>query len=187
MNWAFFAIVGWIALGLDLGLRDALAVGSSGVAPSFVIAFLVVIAMHAPKREALWAGLILGLALDLTRAGVSASAGGATTIAIIGPAALGGLLAAQLIVTIRAMMMRRSPLAAAAMGFAAALLANLVVAGVLTARSWYDPAIDVSAAAELASRLGSSLYTGLITPVMAILLAPVAPIFAFTPGVARAG
>jgi len=186
MNWAFFIIVAWFSLGLELGLRDALGLGSSGIAPSFAIALLVFVAMHAPRHIALWTGLALGLALDLTRAGVSAGETGVSTIAVIGPGALGCLLAAQLIVTVRAMMMRRSPLAAAAMGFSAAAIANLVIAGVLTARSWYDPAIEVSATAEMTSRLASAVYTGVLTPIVVLALAPLTPFFGFAPGAVRA-
>jgi len=179
VNWVFMLVVGWIALGLDLGLADALAVGSRGVAPSFVVGVIVYASLHAPRRAALWTGLLLGLALDLTRAGVSASGTGLEAVALLGPAALGALLASQFVLTLRAVVMKRNPLALAAMGFAASLLLGLLVAATLTARSWYDPAVQVQPLAELSVRFGQALYTGLLTPIVVYALTPLTPFFGF--------
>ncbi|RMD65967.1 MAG: hypothetical protein D6824_01670 [Planctomycetota bacterium] len=185
MNWVFMLIVGWLALGLDLGLADALAMGSRGVAPSFVVGVLVFVGLHASRGATLWTGLLLGLALDLTRAGVSASGAGLEAVATLGPAAVGCLLAAHFVLTVRAVVMKRNPVALAVMGCLASLLVGLVVAGTLTARSWYDPAVQVKPLTELSIRLGQALYTGLLTPVVVYTLTPLTPFFGF-PATSRA-
>ena len=52
MTWAVFAIAAWLLMGAELGVRHALALGPSWVAPSFVVPLLVFVAMFAqPARQ----------------------------------------------------------------------------------------------------------------------------------------
>ncbi len=54
MKWLTFAILAWIFLGLELGLRDALRLGHGQVSPSFVFVLLAFFALVAPAMLNHW-------------------------------------------------------------------------------------------------------------------------------------
>ena len=107
MNWFVFAIITWISFGLELALTPVLDAGSSGVHPSMVIPLMAFIALYAPRKQALWAAIVLGVLMDLL-APMPRIDGG--SVVIIGPYALGYLLGAHFILAIRGMLIRRNPL-----------------------------------------------------------------------------
>ena len=98
MNWIVFALAAWVAFGLEIGLRPLISPGDGSIAPSFVIPLLVYTSLWAPARTALWGALILGLGADLLSNIDLAPSGSAT---IIGPRAIGYLLAAVSFFTLR--------------------------------------------------------------------------------------
>jgi hypothetical protein len=53
VNWLAYIVLLWIFLGLEKGLRDALALGSSGVAPSFVFIIVTMVAIYASPLVAM--------------------------------------------------------------------------------------------------------------------------------------
>lgn len=171
MNWIVFLIGAWLTFGLETGLRDGLQLGPTGAAPSFVMIYIVFISLSAPKRTAVFASMTLGIVLDLTRA--TPSADGLSIVWSIGPMALGAVLASYTTVMVRGVLYQRNPLAAPIVVFAASFLAWLVVNGVFTARSWYDPAIDHSAMLTLARDFVSALYTALVALTLGLLLRPI--------------
>ncbi len=177
MNWIVFALVAWITLGLELGLRPGLALGHSGVAPSFAITLLAFVCLSAPRPQALWASVIIGVALDLTARPLAR--GGLETITAPGPHALGCLLAGALILNMRATLMHRNALAIAFVAALASLVASIVVVACFALRSWYDPAVDVSPTGELWARLGVAVYTGALALVLAPALRAITPLFGF--------
>lgn len=180
MNWLVLAVTGWILFGLELGMRDLLAIGPGRVAPSFIAALVAVVALSAPARTALWAGLALGLVADLTRL-VDQPDGGVTTI--VGPYALGFMLGAHLVVTIRGALMRRNPLTVGFATMALVAIAQVVVVALTTLRSFYEP-IVWSAGSELLLRLGSAVYSGLAAILLSLVLLPLSELlgFAHAPG-----
>lgn len=175
MSWLVFAIVSWLAFGLEIGLRPLLSPGQGNVAPSFVIPVLVYVALWAPARTALWAGLTLGLAADLTSA-VDLSPIGAATV--VGPHAIGYLLAAQLVIAARAVVIGRRPVTLVVLSILASLVAGIVVVALLTIRGFYDP-IVWSPGSQLGFRTLSALYTGLTALAMYLVLTPLAGAFQF--------
>lgn len=176
MNWLVFTAAAWVLLGLELGLRDLLRLGTSNIAPSFVLAFLAYIAMYAPPATVTFASLILGVAIDLSwprelRDG--------QTLTVVGPYALGCLLGGQLVITMRGLMMRRNPLTLAFLATLAALVTQVIVVAFHTLRAIFWNEGPWSASGELVERFASSLYTGVLALVLSLLLLPLAPLIGF--------
>lgn len=169
MRWLALAIVAWVFLALETGLKDLLAFGGPrGIAPSFVLPLAVFLALAGPPRAALWACLALGLLVDLTSAWPLEQGAGVATIP--GPYALGYLLAGKFVLTMRAVLIRHNPLTIVFLSVVGAMLVHAVVAAMLSIRAAYDP-IVWDGAAQLLIRLGRSLYTGL-TGLLVAALAP---------------
>lgn len=178
MNWIVFALIAWIMLGFEEGFRAALQLGSLAVTPSFVLVLIVFVSLWARPMAALAVGLILGVMMDLVYL-VPTSGGSGETVAVVGPWALGGLLAAYTVLNFRGMVFRHSPLT---MGFLCAVssaLAQVLVLAILTVRSHYD-IIDLGGASnQLWQRLGSAAATGILALVMAPLLNAAGPLLGF--------
>ncbi len=176
MNWAVFAILSWFAIGLDVGLAPAISPESSDIRPSFFVPLLVFVAMRAPHRTALWAGLVGGLMLDLIH---PLARTGASPVIITGPNAVGMMLAAQLVVALRSMVMHRNPLTTAVLAFITVVVAGVAAIAMLTIRTLFGDGIVFSPTHELLTLLGSALYTGVVALVFAIPLSWFAPVFSF--------
>ncbi|MEM9066724.1 MAG: hypothetical protein AAGB51_14690 [Planctomycetota bacterium] len=173
MNWPLFALCLWILLGFELSAKAIIALGPTGIAPSFVIPLAVFVALGAPPVHALWACLIAGLCLDLT-----GRAGGSDAV-VPGPHALGMLLAGQLVLATRSIVIRRNPLTLAALSAAAALLTGLVVVFLYGIRSLLFGSVDASGWDQLVARSGAALYTGVTGLLLALVLVPSVGLFGF--------
>lgn len=182
MNWWAFCVLAWIALGLELGLKGALELGDTGIAPSFVFCLMVFYAMSAPAMTALWTALVLGLLVDLT-ATLDYNSGVAATV--LGPHAAGYVLAAQLVLTLRGLIMRRNPLSMAILCIGGFLVAHVVVVALYTVRASYGEGLTWSPSRQLFIRLGSSLYTGGIGLLMAVALLPLSSVIGVGGGAKR--
>ncbi len=179
MNWIAFAVVAWMLFGLELGLKPALQLGATGMAPSFVLVLLVITSMAAQRTAALWGALVIGVLLDLTSPlPVAPPRGGAAadSIVLVGPHALGCLVAAYAVLVLRAVVMKRSVLAIAFLCLIAAGLETIVAWVVITARSWYDPLISSQMRDALGARLGSAVYTGVLSLALGPALALIGPL-----------
>jgi hypothetical protein len=183
MNRLAFAVLAWLLLGLDMGLKSALELGSTGIAPRFLVPLGIFIAMAAPPARALWSCVALGVLMDLGTS-IPARAGGAV---LIGPWGLGMALAAQLVLAIRAMMMRRNPMTLALLSFAGMAVAQIAVVAMLTGRNLVYGDLAWNAGAELGRRLGSAAYTGVLAMAMAAVLIPMAPLLGLQLGHSRFG
>lgn len=175
MNPLAFAILLWLFTGLQVGLGELLAVGEGAIKPSFLLPLLVYVALFAPTLAVQWAALAVGLAIDLTWS-VPLSNGGAATI--VGPASLGCLAAAHLVLSLRASMMPRNPLTLGFLTLLAGVVTHVVIVALLTLRDAYDP-LAWRATAELITRLGSALSSGLVAILLALILLPLSPLMGF--------
>lgn len=182
MNWLMLGIVAWVMLGLEKGLRGAMELGSSGIAPSFVLVLATYIALLAPSGTALWACVALGLLVDLTNT-VDLASGGSAVIA--GPYALGYVLAGQLVLTMRGVMMGRNPLALGFLALLASIVCHLVVVAIFAVRGLLVDEVTWGAAGQLGPRLGSSLYTGALAVALALVLFPMSGALGLTGPQAR--
>lgn len=173
MNWPLFVLVSWVIFGLELGLRDALRLGPTPVAPSFVVPLLVFVSISAPAGTLRIACLALGLVTDLTFPVELRDAGAPATI--IGPHALAYLLAGQLVLSMRSMMIRRNPLTVAFLSVIAGAVAQIVVVAMLTVRWIFGDPIVWNPTHELFTRLGGALACAVTGLVVAAVLSPLAP------------
>ena len=175
MNWYAFALIAWLVLGMELGLKSALALGQTSIAPSFVIPLATFVSLCAQPRQALVACLVLGLGLDLT--GATDLAGGGT-VTVVGPYALGLALGGQLVLAMRGVMMRQNPLTLVVLAILASMITQVIVVAIMTTRSFYDP-IVWDTTAQIVHRTMGSLYTGVAALLMSLVLFPAAPVLGF--------
>jgi cell shape-determining protein MreD len=179
MRWVVVIVVAWVALGLELGLREFLtfsgpgAAGAGGSAPSFVLPLVVFIALFAPQLSALWTALVLGLALDL------ASPRGEGAVIVAGPHAIAFVCAAYLVLVFRPVLMRRNPLTLAFASVLGGLLAAIIVCAFFTVRMVYTNAYAWSPMSELGQRLIGALATGLTALFPGSILLLMHPLFGF--------
>jgi ABC-type transport system involved in Fe-S cluster assembly fused permease/ATPase subunit len=100
-------------------------------------------------------------------------------VVIPGPKALGLVIAAYMIVTVRTII-NRNTLAMIVFSILAMALSQIVVVAIMTFRSLYTaPAPNWHASHELAQRMLSSLYTGASGAVLALLLFACVGLFRF--------
>lgn len=176
MNWFVFALAAWVVFGLELALLPVFDAGSGGVHPSMVIPLLVFVAINAPRRPTLWAAIILGVVMDLLSPMPGADGG---TVTIVGPNALGYLLAAHFVLAVRGMLIRRNPLTLVVMSILGALIAQIVVIAIFTVRDIGTNPLIWDAGDQLVGRSFSSLYTGVSALLLSFIFFALAPFFGF--------
>jgi hypothetical protein len=174
MNWVVLALCTWVLLGLEVGLKDTLQLGSTGIAPSFIIVLVAVVAMSATPAVAMWSALVLGLLVDLLVI-VPIRDGGPAAYAI-GPHALGFMFAAQFVLAMRGVMIRRNPFAVGFLAACGSAIAQICVVAIFALRTLYDP-IAWNPTHEIITRGASALYTGLIALPLSLALLPLSSFF----------
>lgn len=179
MNWLLFALCSWVCFGAQLGLAKHLSAGSGNIYPSFVIPLLVYVSLHAPPRAALWAALVLGCLADLADLSNAHVLSTGSVMQVLGPSALGYLVAAQLVISLRGMVLAQNFFTPIILNLVGAFVAGLVVVAVFTLRSFYDP-FDWQPAHRLMIVGGVALYTAVAAIPVSILLHLVSPWFGFT-------
>jgi hypothetical protein len=177
MNWGIFAIVAWLLLGVELGLRSALQIGHTPMAPSFLLPLAVWIALWAPQATASTACLIVGLLLDLTSPLPLVDSG--VEVVAVGPYALGCLLMAQAIIAARGLMIKKNPLTLMVLTVVGGMVAHAVVAALYTARWSIGDPIVWEPTQQLVARAGIAAYSSLSALAVSLLLYPIQPLFAF--------
>lgn len=175
MSWGVYALALWLMVGLELGLRSALRVGDSGVAPSFVLPLVVFIGLYAPARVTTVAALIAGLLIDLTS---PVTLPGGTTAIIPGPNALGLVLAGQLVLGARGLVFLNSPVTLIVLTPLAGMVWQIGVTAAFGARELYDP-IGFQAGTQLTQRLLIAAYSAVPALVLWWPLRRVGPLFGF--------
>jgi len=173
MNRIAFAVMLWICVGMEKGLCDAFALGTTGVKPSPVFILVTLVAMFATPLAATWSAFIAGLVLDLIFEYQLKDGG--PSITIIGPRALGFVVAVQLILTLRGLVFRRNPLTMGFLAFTGGSVALAVAASIIALRVLFGtPLTSFSLSSELVRALASAAYTGGVAPVLAFALLPLA-------------
>ncbi len=183
MNWLLGVVAAWIALGADLGLRDALQAGTAPILPSFVLILVIFVATWARRGAALWFALAIGAAADLVT-NVATTSG--DTITVLGPRALGMLTAGYTAYMLRAWMFRRNAVAVAVMSCVGGCVAGVVIVTLLKTRSAYDSLELGRATSELGVQILSAFYSGAAALLVAPVLGFLKPAFGF-PSQGRVG
>jgi rod shape-determining protein MreD len=160
VNWLIFAIVGFIALVLDLSLAQALRVGD--VAPSFAVLPVVFVAMFGPRRASVWAGWLMGFCVD---ANTMMMHGSDTVAPLLGPHALGFAFGAVLVLQLRTVLYRQRALTFAVMTMLCVIAISLMVVFLYAVHGWYPGEelywSQLRPSHELFRRLGVALYTAI--------------------------
>lgn len=176
MNWFVLLFFAWVGFGLEMALLPVFDAGASGVHPSVVLPLLVFVALHAPRKHALWCAIVLGVSMDLLTP-INHDNGGPVTL--IGPYALGYLLAAQFIFSVRGMVIRRNPLTIAFLSMIASLIAEILVVALITLRSIVGDSIAWDAGDALIDHSLSSVYTGVAALFLSFIFFALTPAFGF--------
>jgi rod shape-determining protein MreD len=181
VNWLPVAIAAWLLVGVQKGAADLfkLQPGPAAFMPDLVLPLAVFVALAAPGPHAAWTCLGLGLVVDLLSEQTTAEGG---SFVVVGPYALGYLLAGLLVLQVRSMMIKKNPLTLAALSAVAAIVAGVVVLAALTIRHAYDARLVWSTWPELLGRFGSAAYTGLAGLILAWPLIRLSPVLGLSLG-----
>ncbi|MEM1166240.1 MAG: hypothetical protein AAGI30_08105 [Planctomycetota bacterium] len=174
MNWLAFVLALWIVGGVDWGLRASLELQESGVAPSLIVVYVTFVCLYVEARWAWLVGVIGGLVIDLLR---DVGTGSDETVVVVGPAAIGGLLAASFVVNVRGLVYRKNVATIAVLSTVSGVLVHLTAAFALFLRSVYD--VVEAPAGQLPVALGSALYTGVAGVVLGVVLLAFRRMFGF--------
>ena len=177
MNWLIFAIAAYLLLALETGLRTLLALPLlADASPRLLLILAVYVGMMAPASTVPWAFLALGLLTDL-------QPGPARDVILIGPAALGYLVGAYVVLQLRAMVFRESVLALSVLVLVGGIFVHLCWVALLTARGLpmltHEPIVGWSAADQLVHRFLELLYTAVVAVPVGLVLFKVSPIWHF--------
>ncbi len=154
-----FILFAFVLLVLQRGLAVLLRLPEPvGVGPDLLLILLAFVACEAPAIHAYWAAIVLGLITDslATYQGQGP---------VLGPAGLGFLAGSYMVVQLRGMVFRDSPLALGALVLVAGAFVHLVVSALLTVRNMgfvAGPFPAWNAGSELLGRFFSLLYTSLL-------------------------
>lgn len=166
MNWLVFAVVALAAAALDGGFTAALALGSAR--PSLLPAVVAFVALHGPRRTALWAAFAAGVMADLLDPSYGASG---IPFRVIGPNALGFAFGTTTVLLLRSMVFRRNPLT---LGFLSAVLAigvTLVTAAIFSARRFWSDEVPPWGGMPVQPWILRQFLSDLVTGAWAIPLA----------------
>jgi hypothetical protein len=180
MRWPVFIFFAYVTLCLDVGLRRLfeLPTGTGPVTPDLMLILVVFIAAWSQTLTACSAGLILGLLLDLQSPMLGVD--GKTTAVLVGPHALGFLLAAYATLQVRAMFYRSSIFSIAGMVLFAGTLCYLLSIALLTFRGVIShPLPGYLAADELYLAFLKLIYTMILSVPFGYVLGKTMPIWNF--------
>ncbi|MDG2030346.1 MAG: hypothetical protein P8J45_05015 [Phycisphaerales bacterium] len=163
---------------LDTSLMEMLRIG--GTVPGLAGTLAVFLVLAAPRRNALWACLAIGLLLDFN---VDALYDG-RPYHLIGPYTLGFLFGANLILPLRSMVFSRNPLTFGLLTAFFLLAVSIVYLALWQIRGHYEGSMPVWGDGSAVSAFGMLLlwavYSGAIAIPMGWLLVRTTPLWGFT-------
>jgi len=173
MNRALFVLLLWVALGLEVGLKEALRLRDLPIAPSFAFCCLTLVAMFASPHVVRWTALAVGLMMDLLS--VLPLRDSLADVRIVGPHMLGFLVGCEIIMLVRGSTIRRNPLTLGFLAGTGALASAVVLVCVFTLRAWVLDPLTSDLWFQTWTRCLSAIYTGFLGVVLAFALLPLAP------------
>jgi rod shape-determining protein MreD len=159
MRWLAYFILAYLILGLQIGLRGQIMIGSAW--PNLVLLGVIFIAINAPRDAALLGAFGLGVIQDLT------------TQQPLGVFALSYGLLAMFTVSTQQVVYRAHPLT----HFSLALVGSLLTSLVMLLQGWIRGPVAPSAMALFYS----ALYTAALAPIVLGLLNRMRRAFSFQP------
>ncbi|MCA9290382.1 MAG: hypothetical protein KDA25_04585 [Phycisphaerales bacterium] len=187
MRWSVFIVFAFVAFVFDVSLAGLFAVGrDAAFEPSIIACLAVFIALFASRMSALWACWILGMLVDLSH-GVGLP--DATTIRILGPHALGFVIAGYMLLQVRTMVFRRRALTFVVLTFSFLVLAHVAAVAIAALRSWLPGTEAVWAGHrpvdELFRRFFLAAYSAVVAFPVGWALVRTVPAWGFQSGAAR--
>jgi rod shape-determining protein MreD len=178
VRWPVFAVFAYLALVLEVSLRNVLLLGPVG--PSFVAVLVVFVSLFAPRLTALWACWSLGLLVDLCTPLMH----GADEVGpMLGPHALGYVFGGYVILQLRAMLFRRRAVTFAVMTAISLVAAGLVVVFLHAVHRLYPgEGLEMRPLGELLLRLAVAGYSGVVALLLGPLLVWTVPLWRFRAG-----
>jgi len=181
MRWPFFLVMVYLFVGLQTSLAPLMRIDH--IAPSLLMILAVYVALHTSSMTLGYACLLIGLLVDLTT--VVPLADGVSDTAIIGPNIVGYVFGGWVVLQLRNLVYRDSPIGIALVVFVAGVFIHLIGTALLTFRGlpWLtgQPIPNWSAADELVRRFFQLLYTAALSVPLGYLLAKLYPVFRFEP------
>ena len=181
MRWTVFFILAYLLIGLQTSLAPLLRIDF--VAPNLLMILAVYIALHTSGTTASYACLLLGLAVDLTTPYPLAD--GVRDAAILGPNMIGFVFGGWIVLQLRNLVYRDSPVGIAVVVFLAGVFIHLFCTVLLTVRGlpWLlnQPIPNWSAADELVRRFFELLYTAGVAIPLGYFFSKLCPVFRFEP------
>ena len=143
--------------------------------------------MNGPPWPVLWTSLFIGLLADLAQSQHVLSGPVQETVCIVGPHALGYLVVAYTTLTLRAVMMRRNPLAFIFLCVLGACLFSLVAVSVIVLRNaiGLGPVAGFNGKDHLMARLVASLLTALSAAILLFAFRPLTALLCSDDGTGR--
>jgi cell shape-determining protein MreD len=176
MRWSVFAIFTFVAIVLELSLRNVFRLEKlGGISPSFIACLAVYVSLFAHRLSVMWGCWLLGLLMDLAPAANNAPP-------IIGPNALGYVFGGLLILQLRTMVFRRRSITLGALTLTFLLAASIAAVAILVMRGWFyphSPLMHSGALSELLRRFGITLYSGIVGIPLGWLLLTTLPVWGF--------
>lgn len=160
MNGLIFAILAYLGFALQLVLTPAWPM--QGHEPMVLLILLVFIGLQAPPMAVAWSALVLGVCTDILREDMA--------VGLIGPWAIGFLVAGYAVVQMRNLLFRDSMFTIGIMTLIAGIFALLVATTLQAFRGIPLFGNDPIAAFKASDALYHGFFTLLNTAVFAILL-----------------
>lgn len=160
MNWFLFAILAYLGFALQLVLTPAWPM--QGHEPMVLLVLLVFIGLQAPPMAVAWSALVLGVCTDILCEDME--------VGLIGPWAIGFLVAGYVVVQLRNLLFRDSMFTIGIMTLIAGIVALLVATTLQVLRSIPLFGNEPIAAFKASDALFFGFFTLLNTAVFAILL-----------------
>lgn len=182
MRWSVFAVAGFLAVVIQLSLRNALTLHELwGISPDVTACVVVFIALFAQRSAALWGAWMIGTLLDL------APQSSGTSAHVVGIYALGYTAGAYAILQMRTMVFRRRAITIGFLTVVCVLASSLIAVMLLAIRSWYPGELHYAPLADLGRRVLIALYSGIVAIPLGWLLGFTLPLWGFQSGGPRRG
>jgi rod shape-determining protein MreD len=177
MRWMLFLVFATVAIAIDTSsLVALLSLPTLGdLIPTVAGVVIVFVGLYAPRSVALWSAWVMGVLVDL----VPPAGDGV----LLGPHALGYVLATVVVLQVRTMVFRRRVLTICVLTFVGLAVSVPVEVLVNTVRMWHAdplPTWEVYRPwVELLRGVGNALYTALIAIPVGWLLVRTLPLWGF--------
>jgi len=183
MRWGVFIAATFLTLALEISVKPLFVFSSyANIAPSFMIVLLVFLALQLPRMTLMWATLLLGMLMDLSQ---PENTPGGGQVFLIGRHAIGYVVAAYLIVQMRAVVFRQRLITLVVFSGLAMLLVGVTRIVLLGVRGWFGDSLvwaGGSALGELVIVLLVSVYSAIMAVPIGWLLLRTVPMWGFITG-----